>query len=123
MPRRRQTLLAALLIAVLPAMTLPAMAQEAATGDAIRAAIGGNTVQGAMSDATAYTEFYAADGMIKGQDYTGAWTIDGDSMCFAYGSDPATCYGVRIAGDQVTWLSNGAETGTGTILPGNPNGF
>ena len=114
----RHALLAALLFAA-----LPAAAQDAATGDTIRAAVTGNTVQGAMSDATAYTEFYEAGGVSKGKDYTGAWTIDGDTMCFAYGTDPATCFGVRIVADQVTWLSEGAESGTGTILPGNPNGF
>jgi hypothetical protein len=102
---------------------LPVAAQDAATGEAIRAAIGGNTVQGAMSDATAYTEFYAADGMIKGMEYTGAWTIEGNTMCFAYGTDPATCFGVNITGDQVTWLTDGKNSGTGTILPGNPNEF
>lgn len=101
----------------------PAAAQDAATGEAIRAAISGNTVQGTMSDASAYTEFYAADGMIKGKDYTGAWTIEADTMCFAYGTDPATCYGVRITGDLVTWLAAGVDAGTGTLQPGNPNGF
>ena len=111
-----------LLIAML-FTALPAAAQDAATGDAIRAAISGNTVQGAMSDATAYTEFYEARVLIKGKDYTGTWTIDGDRMCFSYGTDAATCFGVRIAADQVTWLKDGAETGTGTILAGNPNSF
>ncbi len=102
---------------------LPAMAQDMADADAIKAAIGGNTVQGSMSDGAAYTEFYAADGMIKGADYTGIWAVSEDQMCFAYGTDPATCYGVRIAGDQVTWVAEAGDAGTGTLLPGNPNGF
>ena len=102
---------------------LPAAAQENATGDAIRAAITGNTVQGTMSDASAYTEFYETGGVIKGVDYTGTWTVEGDTMCFAYGTDPATCYGVRIAGDQVTWMDGTTESGTGRVLAGNPNGF
>ncbi len=114
----RQTLVALSLFAA-----LPAMAQDLATGDAITAAIAGNTVMGAMSDATAYTEFYAADGMIKGKDYTGAWTIEADTMCFAYGTDPATCFGVKIAGDLVTWVNETGDAGTGTIQPGNPNNF
>ncbi|MGL6209283.1 MAG: hypothetical protein ACRC14_05585 [Paracoccaceae bacterium] len=110
------------LTAVLALTAIPALAQDLATGDAIRTAVAGNTVQGTMSDASAYTEFYAEDGVIKGKDYVGVWTIEGDKMCFAYDA-PATCYGVKIAGDQVTWVSDTADAGTGTILPGNPNNF
>ena len=64
-------------------LALPAVAQDLATTDAIKAAISGNTVQGSMTSSGAYTEYYAADGVIKGADYTGAWTVDGDKMCFA----------------------------------------
>jgi len=101
----------------------PAAGQDLATTDAIKTAIAGNTVQGSMTASGAYTEFYAADGVIKGKDYTGAWTVDADKMCFAYGTDPATCFGLRIAGDQVTWVGATADEGTGTILPGNPNNW
>jgi hypothetical protein len=106
------------LFALLPA----AAAAETATGAAIRAAIAGNTVQGDMASSGAYTEFYAADGTIRGAGYTGTWTIEGDTMCFAYGEAP-TCWAVRIEGDRVTWLSGENVDGTGTILPGNPNNF
>jgi hypothetical protein len=44
----RRTLLAALL-----ALPLPAFAQDLATGDAIKAAISGKTVQGSMVDSGA----------------------------------------------------------------------
>lgn len=104
-------------------LALPAAAQELATTDAIKAAIAGNTVQGSMTTSGAYTEFYAADGVIKGADYTGTWTVDADKMCFAYGTDPATCFGVRLAGDQVTWVGATGDEGTGTILSGNPNNW
>jgi hypothetical protein len=97
-------------------------AAELATGEQIRAAIAGNTVQGSMVESGAYTEFYAADGTIRGKDYTGTWTIEGDSMCFAYGEAPS-CWGVRIAGDQVTWVKDGADDGTGTIVAGNVNNY
>jgi hypothetical protein len=111
--------------AFLVAVTLatPALSQDLATADAIRAAVAGNTVQGSMLDSGAYTEFYAADGTIHGDGYEGAWTVDGDTMCFAYGEDPATCWQVRLSGDQVAWIQEGAERGTGTIVSGNPNGF
>lgn len=102
---------------------LPAAAADLATSDTIKAAISGNTVQGSMTTSGAYTEFYAADGVIKGKDYTGTWTVDADKMCFAYGTDPATCFGVRIAGDQVTWVGATGDEGTGSILPGNPNNW
>jgi len=101
----------------------PAGAQELAPGDAIRAAVSGNTVQGSMSASGAYTEFYAPDGTIRGADYAGSWSVDGDRMCFAYGADPATCWGVRLSGDGVTWVSDAGDEGTGTIMPGNPNGW
>jgi hypothetical protein len=100
----------------------PLLATDLATGDAIRGAISGNTVQGSMSASGAYTEFYAADGTIKGADYAGTWTVEGDTMCFAYGEAP-DCWSVRLAGDQVTWVKDGVDGGTGTILPGNPNGW
>ncbi len=101
----------------------PALSETNATGDAIRAAISGNTVQGNMTTSGAYTEFYAADGAIKGKDYAGSWTVEGDKMCFKYGEDPATCWNVTIAGEAVTWINDGKEEGTGTIVAGNPNGF
>lgn len=102
----------------------PAFAQSALSGDAIRTAIGGNTVQGAMSDGAAYTEFYGADGVIRGAGYVGTWSIEGDAMCFAYdGVEGQTCFGMALNGDQVTWLGDGAVAGTGTIVAGNPNGF
>lgn len=44
--------------------TAPALAQEPAKGEAIQAAIGGNSVQGSMLASGAYTEFYASDGTI-----------------------------------------------------------
>lgn len=104
-------------------LATPVAAQEASSGEAIRAAISGNTVEGSMSASGAYAEFYQADGGIKGKDYAGNWSMDGDKMCFAYGTDPATCWGVVISGDQVTWLGEGGPEGTGTISTGNPNSF
>ena len=100
-----------------------AFAADPATGDAIRAAVSGNTVQGSMADSGAYTEFYAADGTIKGKEYQGTWSIKDDTMCFGYGADPATCWNARIDGDRVVWVQDGTDKGDGTILPGKPNNF
>ncbi len=118
---RHLTLLFALLAQSLLAQ--PMQAQDLADGAAIKAAISGNTVQGSMQASGAYTEFYAADGTIKGADYAGRWSVSGDQMCFAYGEDPAQCWGVRIAGAQVTWVGPGGEEGTGQLIAGNPQGF
>lgn len=100
-----------------------AHAGTTATGEQIKAAVTGNTVQGSMVASGAYTEFYGADGVIKGKDYTGKWRINGDAMCFAYGQDPETCFAVRLDGDQVTWVKDGKDDGTGMIVKGNPNNF
>ncbi len=107
---------------LLAALASPSLAQTLATGAEITTAISGNTVQGNMTAAGAYTEFYAVDGTIKGADYTGTWTVEGDTMCFTYGDAP-DCWNVRIAGEAVTWVQNGVDGGTGTIVPGNPNNY
>jgi hypothetical protein len=100
-----------------------AYAGATASGDQIAAAISGNTVQGSMIASGAYTEFYGADGAIRGKDYSGKWRVNGDTMCFQYGQDPEACWQVRLDGDQVTWVKGGKDDGTGTIVKGNPNNF
>lgn len=98
-------------------------ALAAATGDEIRAAISDNTVQGNMDASGPYSEYYQADGTIKGKDYTGKWSVENDAMCFEYEGTPKDCWNLEIDGDQVRWLKDGASTGTGTIVKGNANGF
>lgn len=100
----------------------PCLAQDLATGSAIRSAISGNTVQGSMVQSGVYTEFYAEDGTIKGDGYSGKWKIEQDTMCFTYDAEQ-TCLEARVDGDQITWVKNNEDDGTGTIVPGNPNGF
>lgn len=100
----------------------PVSASDLASGDQIQAAVSGNTISGGMSDGTAYSEFYATDGTIKADGYLGAWSVENDQMCFDYG-EGADCWSVSIDGDQVTWVTNGQEAGTGTISAGNPNEF
>lgn len=113
-------------MAIAMGMTLATTAladNHVATGEEIRDTIGGNTVQGSMIDGSGYTEFYAADGTIRGAGYTGTWSIEEDRMCFGYRDEPADCFGVVVDGDQVTWMKSGTADGTGTILTGNPNNF
>jgi hypothetical protein len=109
-------------VLALQTLTAPALAENLATGAEITAAIIGNTVQGSMTASGAYTEFYAADGSIKGQGYGGTWTVEGDTMCFDYG-EGKDCWGVRIDGEAVIWVQDGKDGGGGTIVAGNPNNF
>src|SRR5262245_43950813 len=100
---------ARLLLACAFALTAMAgAASAAATGDQIKAAISGNTVQGNMDASGPYAEFYAGDGQIKGKDYIGQWSVEGDAMCFVYQDTPKECWSVEINGDQVRWIKNGA---------------
>jgi hypothetical protein len=43
-------------------------------------------------------------------------------MCFNYGEGD-NCWSVRLEGDTVTWVKDGKDDGTGTLIPGNPNNF
>ncbi|MEM8554090.1 MAG: hypothetical protein AAGF71_04600 [Pseudomonadota bacterium] len=108
--------------AVLMVGAAPGVASSLATGAEITSAISSNTVQGGMADGTAYTEFYADDGTIKGAGYTGTWMVEDDQMCFDYG-EGANCWSVRIAGETVTWVKDGTDDGSGTVVEGNPNAF
>jgi hypothetical protein len=103
-------------------MALPAAA-EMAKGDAIQAAVSGNTIQGNMDTTGPYAEHYGADGVVHGKDYKAKWSIEADTMCWVYDGTPKDCWNLEIAGDRVKWIQNGKAQGGGTILPGNPNNF
>ncbi|MEM9045079.1 MAG: hypothetical protein AAGC81_10305 [Pseudomonadota bacterium] len=105
------------------AVATSAWAIELATSAQIQSAISDKTVQGSMEASGAYTEYYAADGTIRGEGYTGSWYVEADTMCFKYGEDPADCWGVSIDGESVAWVKEGKAEGTGTIVSGNPNNF
>ena len=121
----RTTMLCGLWSAVAAALLAVAAAQAAdkLKGQQIRAAVSGNTVQGTMEGTGAYAEFYQNDGVIKGDGYTGVWAIEGDAMCFQYGSDPKACWEVVRDGDLIQWLKDGKIEGSGTVAPGNPNNY
>lgn len=112
-------------LVMLLALVVPqgSSAQDLASGEAIRSAVAGNTVRGSMIASGAFVEFYAADGLIRGPDYTGLWSIDGNRMCFAYDGNPASCWAVRLSGRDLIWVGSQGEEGSGTILPGNPNNY
>jgi len=109
--------------AVALALAGPAAAADMLSGSQIKAAVSGNTVQGKMDATGPYAEFYDKDGTIKGEGYTGNWAIQGDAMCFQYGSDPKMCWQVTQDGDTLQWVKDGKVEGTGTVEPGNPNKY
>jgi hypothetical protein len=102
-----------------------AFAEEPLSGDEIEATVSGVTVEGAMSDGMAYSEYYDEDGTIKGEDYQGKWMVEGDMMCFAYeadGSDKA-CWQVGRNADGVVWMKDGKVEGMGKVTMGNPHNY
>ena len=117
---RRIPILSALFVAVAVA---GATAADKLNGAQIREAVVGNTVQGTMEGTGDYAEFYLPDGTIRAQTYSGNWTIEGDQMCFQYGSDPKMCWEVAKEGDTLQWIRDGKVEGTGTVAPGNPHQY
>ena len=112
-----------LLTAILLSAAAPTHAADMMTGSEIKAMVAGNTVTGAMVESGNYAEFYQADGIIKGDGYTGLWTVSDDSMCFQYGSDPQKCLQVGKVGDQIQWFKGRRVDGTGMLVLGNPNNY
>lgn len=88
----------------------------------IRRAVVGNTINGSMKSTGAYTEYYRADGVVKGRNYEGKWRLDASGMCFDYGQGEA-CWQLVLSGPRVTWYRDSVLQGEGVIVRGNPNGF
>ena len=114
--RRGQLLGGALLL--VPALC----AAQELTADEIAEAVGDKTYQGSMT-ADAFAEYYAEDGTIRGDGYTGQWRAMDDMLCFAYGEDPETCWGVIINEPAMTLLKDGEPDGSGMLIDGNPLEF
>ncbi|MGM8932756.1 hypothetical protein [Salinicola halophyticus] len=115
-------LLAACLAASLSAISFATTAMaddsdgERLSGDEIQERVLGNRVQGAMAGGEAYDEVYREDGTIEGDGYTGQAEIVDDRMCFDYGNDETTCYGVRSDGDnRIEWLDGDEVVGEGEL--------
>jgi hypothetical protein len=96
-------------------------AGDVLSGGSLKAMMAGKTVEGKMNDGSAYSEFYQADGMIKGKDYVGKWTIDGNAMCFVNPTSPSGngCYQIGKNATGIDWMQNGKVLGTGTVSEGN----
>ncbi|WNL39185.1 hypothetical protein RN346_01115 [Halomonas sp. PAMB 3232] len=89
---------------------------ERLTGNEIRELIWGHQVQGAMAGDQAYSEIYLPNGEIVGDGYSGQASIEGDTMCFDYGGDDVSCYGVRLDDDgRIEWIEEDSVVGYGDI--------
>jgi opacity protein-like surface antigen len=113
---------------VLALATSPAFARDGSDhmgGGDLGAAVSGKTVQGSMRGSGNYTEYYAPDGTLKGNNYSGKWRIDNnDHLCVTYDPDPSeSCWHGRIEGNNVTWLKDGNEDGTGVLSDGDNGGY
>ena len=112
---------AALALAVL--IGAPLQAADAPTAQEITDAVSDHTYQGSMSvGGSGFAEYYAADGSIRGVDYSGKWRTEDGVMCFNYGEDDR-CFEVTLDGPSMVMLKDGKIDGNGMLTPGNPQGF
>jgi len=102
-------------------VSLPVAAEEL-SAELVAAAVADRTYQGSMT-ADAFAEYYAADGTIRGDGYTGTWRAQPDTLCFAYGGADEQCWGVLINGPAMTLLKDGKVDGSGMLVDGNPLGL
>ena len=112
-------------VAFTAVLTAGSALAETATlsGDEIRDTVSGYTIEGSMTETGRYSEFYAENGTIRGEGYTGAWSVEGDAMCFKYGEDPADCWSVGLESGEIIWIKDGRALGSGTRREGNPNQY
>lgn len=115
--------IAALIASVLlPAVAPIAQAADSLSADEIAAAISDRTYQGSMT-VDAFAEYYAEDGTVRGDGYTGQWRSEDDALCLAYEGGDEQCWGVLINGPAMTLLIDGEVDGSGMLVDGNPLGF
>lgn len=94
-------------------------AADPLSADDIASAVSDRTYQGSMIE-SAFAEYYAADGSIRGKDYTGKWRTEDDTMCFQYGDSDEKCWNVIINGPAMTLIKDGQVDGSGMLVDGNP---
>ncbi len=117
--------LAASIAALVVGLSASAQAADMANDEQIKTAVSDMTIHGSMVDSKKpYVEFYQADGTIKGDGYSGTWSVKDSSMCYQYGSDdPARCWQVDIHGPIMHWYKDGKIDGAGVAIDGNFNKF
>lgn len=101
-----------------------AVAGEAPTSEEISAAVIDHTYQGSMSaGGSGFAEYYAPDGSIRADGYSGQWRTEDGAMCFQYGDKTESCFEVSLEGPSMVMRKDGKIDGNGMLIPGNPNGF
>ena len=99
-------------------------ANDAPTAAEITSAVSDHTYQGSMSAAASgFAEYYASDGTIRADGYSGKWRVEDGVMCFQYGEDPESCFEVRLNGPSMEMYKDGAIDGNGMLIKGNPSNF
>ena len=114
------------IVCLLTFAAVPALAEgKTMSGPELSAAVSGKTIQGSMKTSGNYTEYYAPDGTLKGNGYTGKWRVnEQDQLCVSYDADPGeSCWHGRVENSNVTWVKDGREDGAGTISEGDAGGF
>ncbi|MFD1157962.1 hypothetical protein [Roseovarius aestuarii] len=101
----------------------PLLAGDMPTAQEIADAVSDHTYQGSMSaGGSGFSEYYAADGTIRGVDYTGKWRTEDGVMCFNYGQDDR-CFGITLDGPSMVMYKDDKIDGNGMLIKGNPQDF
>lgn len=101
-----------------------ANADEVLKAADVSAAVSDRTYQGSMSVAgSGFAEYYAPDGSIRADGYSGKWRVEDGAMCFQYGEKPESCFDVRFNGPSMEMYKDGEIDGNGMLIEGNPNNF
>jgi hypothetical protein len=120
-------------IVLVPASLAPIYAADGMkfmTLDEISKTVIGNTMTGKTAKGDPYTEYFAADGSIRGlaadgSKYSGKWWLrkEDNLMCFRYGDGAfdAGCVRLSLTGDRVDFtLMDGTTEPSATLVQGNP---
>jgi hypothetical protein len=103
---------------------MPAYANDAPSAEEVKASVSDHTYQGSMSTAgSGFAEYYAPDGSIIADGYSGAWRAEDGAMCFQYGDKPEGCFEVKFHGPSMEMYKDGKLDGNGMLIEGNPNDF
>ncbi|MDA0250019.1 MAG: hypothetical protein O2892_00890 [Actinomycetota bacterium] len=93
-------------------------------------AIVANRTYRGSSDGMPYSEYYAADGSLRGisdgEAYSGSWKVVEDKLCFTYPTADASeieCYAVFKKGDSLTWIDSNGRVVQTSYVEGNPDGL
>lgn len=107
----------------------PTATGEPVKGADLTALLANRTFSGEY-DGAPYSEYYDADGTLRGREQagatTGTWKVEGETVCFTYTSraTPTTdCYTANRVGDTVLWYENGKYSHSATFVMGNPNKY